>query len=162
VGRTKGATNFEPTKAQRDFVETAAACGLVHDQIVLVLPMEDGRAPLSTDALVKHFKDELAKGKARVIMKLGGECFRMAAGLDEKVQGKDRAPFMFFFLKTQGGWKETSVVEHELPAGDEASEDAALARIAGLLEKGRRRAAAPGQLLERRRRHGGKAKPTIN
>jgi hypothetical protein len=66
------------------------------------------------------------RGKAKAIGVI-------AQGLINKARAGDTTS-MIFFLKTQAGWRETSQVEHMLPAEPDISPDAAFQKLRTYLE----------------------------
>lgn len=79
-----------------------AAVGIVHDEIAAALGISD-------ETLRKYFGDELATGKTRTLAKVADSLVRQA------LAGNMTAAI--FYLKTQGGWRETSAVELSAPGG---------------------------------------------
>jgi hypothetical protein len=85
---------FEPTDAERQEVTTMTIGGLTQMQIAEC--MRDG---IDVKTLRKHFREELDIAKAKAIANLGASCYKRAMAGDNAST--------FFYLKTQGGWKET-------------------------------------------------------
>ena len=138
-----GIPNFEATPEERKLVEMVAGVGLSHAQIVYLIERRnaDGAmVPISIDTLTRHFHDELTAGKAKTIAKVAGKLVSTALG----PPSAQATTSQIFYLKTQAGWKET--VGIEVPeATDEGADPVALAaRVAGLIEKGRRSRKDPG------------------
>lgn len=92
----KGRSRHQPTSEQRAQVEILAAVGTRHEDIAALVGVQ-----LRT--LVKCYKKELALGKAKAIFEMGKTLFKMAKN------GNTAA--CIFFLKAQGGWRETQVIE---------------------------------------------------
>ena len=90
---------FEPTDAERQEVTTMTIGGLTQIQIAECL--RDG---IDVKTLRKHFREELDIAKAKAIANLGASCYKRAMAGDNAST--------FFYLKTQGGWKEKSEIEH--------------------------------------------------
>lgn len=90
---------FEPTDAERQEVTTMTIGGLTQMQIAEC--MRDG---IDVKTLRKHFREELDIAKAKAIANLGASCYKRAMAGDNAST--------FFYLKTQGGWKEKSEIEH--------------------------------------------------
>ena len=90
---------FEPTDAERQEVTTMTIGGLTQIQIAECL--RDG---IDVKTLRKHFRQELDIAKAKAIANLGASCYKRAMAGDNAST--------FFYLKTQGGWKEKSEIEH--------------------------------------------------
>jgi len=59
---------------------------------------------VSPRTLRKHLGDELRDARAKAIANLGASCYKRAMAGDNAST--------FFYLKTQGGWKETQAHEH--------------------------------------------------
>ncbi len=87
------------TAEERSEVTTMTIGGLTQIQIAEVF--RDG---IDVKTLRKHFRKELDIAKAKAIANLGASCYKRAMAGDNAST--------FFYLKTQGGWKETSAVEH--------------------------------------------------
>ena len=66
------------------------------------------------------------KGKAKAIGVI-------AQGLINKARGGDTTS-MIFFLKTQGGWRETSTIEHLLPEDSEPPDRPSSEQLAAVLD----------------------------
>lgn len=105
-----GHPRFKPTDDQRNNVEAMTGFGVLHDQMVtLVINPETGR-PISPKTLRRHFKYELARGKAAMIASVAGRVYSMA--MSNKIAGaRASVAACFFLLKTQGGWSEKAQVE---------------------------------------------------
>lgn len=84
--------SWEPTDDQRRRIRLYAGLGLTQEQIGHLIGV-------SVDALTKHCRDELDAGKAETLAKVAG-------GLVQKALKGDTASAIFY-LKTQGGWRET-------------------------------------------------------
>jgi len=139
----RGIPNFVATPQMREMVELFSAAALSHQQMAFLIRVNG--EPISVDTLTRHFVVELETGKANMQAKIAGRVMRCAAGLNDKATVRDELIAAFFYLKTQCGWKETMGLELSDPAEDE-DEVAIAARIAGLLEKGRRQARAKKDL----------------
>lgn len=135
----KDVPNFEPTEKQREEVTVYASVGVPHEEIAKLV--KNGDRAISADTLVRHFKAELAEGKARVLAMVGGRLVQTALGKVAKATGREELTAQIFFLKTQGGWRETDRTEHFFPEGNGEDQDdtAIAARVASLIETGRRR-----------------------
>ena len=90
---------FKATTAERQEVTTMTIGGLTQAQIAEC--MRDG---IDVKTLRKHFREELDIAKAKAIANLGASCYKRAMAGDNAST--------FFYLKTQGGWKEKSEIEH--------------------------------------------------
>ncbi len=136
----KGIPNFKPTPEQREQVEMLAAIGTPHEHIVLVVK-NDG-TPISVDTLTRHFVDELAGGLAKANSLVAGKLMRTALGRNEKATAADELRAQMFWLNTRGGFDHRNRVIEETPEDDELDDVAVAARIAGIMERGRRKAGA--------------------
>ena len=130
---------LELTPAQKAEVETLAAV-LTTVQIADYFGI--GRttffAMLERD---EEIAERYKRGKARAIG-------AVAQSLIAKARGGDTAS-MIFYLKTQGGWRETAALEHSGPGGGPvvvASD--ARARLVALLDAFAERQRTPGALVE--------------
>lgn len=107
---------FSPTPAQARQVAKLAALGLTVAEISLILCIEK--------SLLKFYYDyEIKTSKLRTNVSVA------KVALDMALSGQS-ADMTKFWLKTQGGWKERDVVEHE---GLDAAADEAKAARAKLL-----------------------------
>ena len=96
-----GRPPHEPTRETRRMVEHHAAIGTPHAQIAKLLA-------LSVNTLKKHYGEELELGLARANAVVSGTLFT------EAKRGNITAAI--FWMKTRGGWRETSRVEHSTNA----------------------------------------------
>ncbi|HLV84217.1 MAG TPA: hypothetical protein VKY62_10615 [Devosia sp.] len=87
----------EPTKATRDTVQMHALVGTPQEVIADVLNIDP-------KTLRKHYRAELDLAKARANATIGGALFNKAKSGDTAA--------MIFWMKTQAGWKETSINDH--------------------------------------------------
>jgi len=94
---------YIPTDADKQLVMQMAAVGIAQEQIAAVIG-------LSVDTMVKHYKHEIETSKSKAIAKIGGTLYNKALKGDNTC--------MIFYLKTQGGWRETS--HHEITGKDGA------------------------------------------
>lgn len=133
----KGIPNFKASDEQRKLVRQLAGVGIPHEQIRLLVKDVNDK-PVSQDTLVRHFADELEEGKVATIAQVAGKLVATALG----APSPQATTSQIFYLKTQAGWKETSVTEHAVadPDGEGMDVVDTAARIAGLIEKGRRAA----------------------
>jgi hypothetical protein len=81
---------------------------------------------ISVKTLVKHYREELDRGKVRANAKVGMNLFAFASGA--KGSGKEQITAGIFWMKTQAGWRETVDVNHQ-----HAFIDGARERLAGKL-----------------------------
>lgn len=96
---------FKPTKEERKQVEAMAGYGVPHEQIAVLIG-EDG---IDADTLKKHFKKELAQGKAKANARVGQTLFQKATAGDTTAA--------IWWSKTQMGWKDTQAHEISGPDG---------------------------------------------
>lgn len=66
---------------------------------------------ISVKTLVKHYREELDRGKVRANAKVAMNLFAFASG--EKGVGKEQITAGIFWMKTQAGWRETLDVNHQ-------------------------------------------------
>lgn len=88
-----------PTDEERKLVESMSGYGVPYPNISALI--RDG---IDHDTLTKHFKKELAQGKAKANSKIGQTLFQKATGGDTTA--------MIWWSKTQMGWKEN--IQHEV------------------------------------------------
>ena len=84
-------------------VESLAANGLTQEQIASALGISE-RTLRSRKGEIADFADAIKRGKAKGIALVTNK-------LMESIKGGNMTG-MIFFLKTQAGWKETTVQEH--------------------------------------------------
>lgn len=115
---------FTLTEQQKAEVETLAAV-LTAEQVADYFGI--GRR---TFYAMMQRDEEIAarykRGKAKAIGVI-------AQGLINKARAGDTTS-MIFFLKTQAGWRETSQIEHMLPAEPDISPDSAFQKVAAYLD----------------------------
>jgi hypothetical protein len=92
-----------PTPETRRTVEQHAAVGTRHDQIAKILG-------ISRNTMKKFYREELDLGLARADAVIASTLFAQARG------GNTTA--MIFWLKTRGGWREASRIEHAGAPGE--------------------------------------------
>jgi hypothetical protein len=85
-----------PTPASRSLVQIHATVGTRQELIADLLDIDP-------KTLRKHYRTELDHSKARANAEIGGALFK-------KARAGDTAS-MIFWMKTQAGWKETTVIE---------------------------------------------------
>lgn len=88
---------FVATDEQRATIEQLSAVGTPHWLIA-----EELR--ISEDTLTRHFPHELERGLMRINARIGSQVAKAALEGDKASR--------FFWLKTRGGWKERTVLEH--------------------------------------------------
>ena len=86
----------EPSEAQRQLVQLHATIGTTQETIARVIGID-------AKTLRLHYRDELDLSLAKANATIGGALFNKAKGGDTAA--------MIFWMKTQAGWKEKSVVE---------------------------------------------------
>ena len=91
---------FKPTPEERKQVEAMAGYGVPHENIAALIG-EDG---IDADTLKKHFRKELAQGKAKANARVGQTLFQKATAGDTSAA--------IWWSKTQMGWAETIKQEH--------------------------------------------------
>jgi hypothetical protein len=96
---------FKPTPEERRQVEAMAGYGVPHEQIATLI----GEEGIDADTLKKHFKKELAQGKAKANAKVGQTLFQKATAGDTTAA--------IWWSKTQMGWKDTQAHEISGPEG---------------------------------------------
>lgn len=88
---TRGRPAHEPTDEKRKLVHTLSGIGLTQEQIATKLD-------ISPPTLRLHYAKEIELGRAEAIGTIAQTLF-------QKAKQGDKA-CMFFYLKTQGRWKE--------------------------------------------------------
>jgi hypothetical protein len=92
-----------PTDAQRQTVQLHTTVGTPQPVLARLLSIDE-------KTLRKYYRDELDLAKAKANATIGGALFNKAKGGDTTA--------MIFWMKTQAGWKETSIVEGSGPNGE--------------------------------------------
>lgn len=87
----------EPTRATRELVQLHAMVGTRQETIAEIIGIDP-------KTLRKYYRDELDQSKAKANATIGGALFNKAKSGDTTA--------MIFWMKTQAGWKETSVTDH--------------------------------------------------
>lgn len=87
----------KPTDEKRKLVRALASVGIIHEDIA-------GKIDISTDTLVKYYKQELHDGRVDAIANVGRKLYESAMSGNTTAQ--------MFYLKTKGGWSETN--KHEI------------------------------------------------
>jgi hypothetical protein len=90
--------SHKPTPETRRIVETLSGYGVPHEQIGVLVG--DG---IDHETLVKHYRNDLSRGKAKANAKVGQSLFQKA------VSGDTAA--MIWWSKSQMRWKGTDIVE---------------------------------------------------
>jgi hypothetical protein len=86
-----------PTEAQRQTVQLHTTVGTDQPTIARVIGVDP-------KTLRKHYRDELDVSKAKANATVGGALFNKAKGGDTSA--------MIFWMKTQAGWRETTVLDN--------------------------------------------------
>jgi hypothetical protein len=107
----RGRPVFEPTERQRGQVEAMARYGINHEEAARALG-------ITKPTLLKHFKEELETGATKAKVQVGEFIFSTIIGMPipnrpPVTDGRARVAAAIFFAKTQMGWKETTVHQHE-------------------------------------------------
>jgi len=92
---------YTPSEADKTLVMQMCAVGISQEQVAAVIGV-------SVDTLIKYYKETLETSKPKAIAKIGGTLYNKALKGDNTC--------MIFYLKTQGGWRETST--HEITGKD--------------------------------------------
>lgn len=98
-------TPFSPTKKQRETVALLSSFGIPQEAICEEIVNPATGEPIDGKTLRKHFRAEVKLGKSRTVAKVARALVKGAL--------KGNIVAQIFYLKTQGGWKETSVVENK-------------------------------------------------
>jgi hypothetical protein len=88
-----------PTDEQRVKVKLLSAFGVNHDMLA-------DEIDISRNTLEKHYAFELKHGKSEANAKVAQTLFKKATS-----DGHQSVAAAIFWLKTQGGWKETTISE---------------------------------------------------
>ena len=95
----------EPTDQTRKTVEAMSAYGIKQQDIALVLS-------ISKPTLEKHYRLELDTACAKANSKVAESLYNKATGSHPQA-----VTAAIFWMKTRGGWKDTSRIEHTGPNG---------------------------------------------
>lgn len=87
----------KPTNETKKIARTLSAVGITYEDIA-------SKLEISSDTLVKYYKQELDAGRIDANAAIGQTLFQQAKN------GNTSAAI--FWLKTRAGWKETQVNEH--------------------------------------------------
>lgn len=111
----------EPTEATRQTVQLHTTVGTDQETIARVLGID-------AKTLRKYYRDELDISRAKANATIGGALFNKAKSGDTAA--------MIFWMKTQAGWKETTVVDNTSSDGTMTPNDggSALDRINSRLD----------------------------
>tara|TARA_R110000822_G_scaffold13841_1_gene48967 strand:- start:705 stop:1031 length:327 start_codon:yes stop_codon:yes gene_type:complete len=86
----------KPTEAEAQLVSLHATIGTPQDLIADIIGIDPKTLRL-------HYREQLDQSKAKATATIGGALFNKAKGGDTAA--------MIFWMKTQAGWRETSVVD---------------------------------------------------
>ncbi len=95
-----GRPAHKPTDAQRKMVESMSAYGVPQMDISKVIGIE-------RSTLQKHYREELDTATAKANSRVAQSLYNKALG-----DGSSAVTAAIFWLKTRGGWRETSNVNH--------------------------------------------------
>ena len=93
--------SHKPSQESRRLVETTSGIGLPHEQIAILVGIDD-------KTLRKYYREELDKGKAKAHLKIAQTLFNKATGGD--------TTSLIWWTKTQMNWSET--VKQEISGAD--------------------------------------------
>lgn len=91
----RGRKPHEPTSLQRELVQLHVTVGTRQEVIADILDIDP-------KTLRKCYRKELDQSKAKANAKVGGSLYNKAIGGDTSA--------MIFWMKTQAGWRETTVI----------------------------------------------------
>jgi hypothetical protein len=101
----KRGKRHKPTDTSRNEVRAYATVGTPHHDIALLIGV-------ATETLLKYYRAELDEGKARGNAHVAKTLYTLATqGLGQ--QGPNLGA-MIFWLKSQAGWRETTIVQNQL------------------------------------------------
>lgn len=86
----------KPTESTKEQVKRLSALGCPHEDIAT-------RLKISSDTLVKYYRDELDEGRIDANAAIAGTLFSQAK--------KGNTAAAIFWLKTRARWKETNALE---------------------------------------------------
>ena len=89
---------YNPNDQDKQLVMQMSAVGISQEQIAAVIG-------ITHETLNKYYKTELETSKSKAIAKIGGTLYNKALKGDNTC--------MIFYLKTQGGWRETTHIISE-------------------------------------------------
>ncbi len=94
-----GRPSHKKTEERARMVQEAAGYGMIHEHIADMLGID-------SDTLRKHYKEELAEGKAKARMTIGRTIFQKAE--------KGDTAMLIFWAKCQMKWQEVQKVEQKI------------------------------------------------
>ena len=86
----------KPTEEKRKLVKALSSVGITYEDI-------SDKLNISSDTLVKHYKEELRDGRVDANAQIAQSLFQNAKGGNTSAQ--------MFWLKTRAQWKETNGLE---------------------------------------------------
>ena len=95
--------SYKPTDVERSQVKTMVISGITQEMIAACM---NGGEGIDVKTLRKYYKPELDTAKAIAVANMGRKLYERGI--------KGSTTDAIFYLKTQGGWKETSVVEADV------------------------------------------------
>lgn len=117
----RGRPPFQPTDEQRRQVEAMVGYGMPEGQIALLILNPQTNRPIDEKTLRRHFRSEIDRGQVKANAAVAQSLFRLATG--------GNVTAAIFWAKTRMGWKETTVLEHDVTGRLAESLDAARKRI---------------------------------
>jgi hypothetical protein len=118
-----GRPAFRPTDEQRRQVEAMVGFGIPEDQLCLLIINPQTNKPIDEKTLRRHFRDEIDRGQVKANAAVAQSLYRAATSGNVTAQ--------IFWMKTRVGWKETTVLEHDVTGRLAENLDAARKRIHG-------------------------------
>jgi hypothetical protein len=103
-----GRPALEPTENQRVTVSIMSACGTPQSEICKHIISPATGKKIDPKTLRKFFAAEIKQGKEIANSMVAQSLFKKATG-----KGQGAVTAAIFWLKTQAGWKESSVVENQ-------------------------------------------------
>lgn len=101
VQRKNTGVRHEPTPQTRALVELSMLNDMTHDQTARLVGID-------ANTLAKRYADELAFGKARMIARVSGNLYRIAA---QQADLKAALTASIFLLKSKGGYNDRAAAE---------------------------------------------------
>jgi hypothetical protein len=90
-------TPHDPSKSTKNQVSTMVMAGIRQDVIADILDID-------AKTLRKYYRKELDTAKSKVITTVASKLYDQCLG--------GNVPAMVFFLKTQGGWRDSTNINH--------------------------------------------------
>jgi hypothetical protein len=118
TGKPNGRPPFEPTKDHRETVKAMVAFGIPYAEICLCITNPQTNAPIGTETLMKHFREEIDTAATRANSKVTESLFMNATGGGGQGNWRDaNMTAAIWWTKCRMGWKETIREEHTGPDG---------------------------------------------